>query len=205
MRRFQRLPAPQFLTERWEQWGREWEQRRRENASAAFHWHRLDDEAVNDKLLGPLMAQVQDHCSFCDNFPVCPPSKDTIDHFRPKTLFPLLAYNWENLYYCCDFCQTKGNFFHDDLLQPDSPEYTFERFFLWDFTTGEILVNPLASPEDKRRAECTRTNYRLNEKHPRFRRMARRRRGRFNDDPLDDFAYRDFVSAPTEVQANCGL
>src|SRR5262249_7037895 len=105
MRRFRRLERPDFLTDKWEQWGTQWEQRRKENPAASFHWHKVGNEPVNQKLLVTLKKQVQDHCSFCDIFPVSPPSNDTVEHFRPKTKYPKEAYKWENLYYCCDHCQ----------------------------------------------------------------------------------------------------
>ena len=74
MRRFQRAGEPEFLASVWEGWGLEWEQRHAANASTAFNWHQIEGERVNQKLLPLLKAQTQDHCSFCDNFPVSPPS-----------------------------------------------------------------------------------------------------------------------------------
>jgi hypothetical protein len=59
----------------------------------------IDAAKVNQKLLPLLKNQTQDHCSFCDAFPVDPPSIPTIEHFRPKTAFPKEAFKWENLYY----------------------------------------------------------------------------------------------------------
>ena len=193
MRKFQRLPSPAFLTQKWEQWGLEWEQRLNAGAGASFHWHELDREPVNHKLLPVLKEQVQDHCSFCDVFPVSPPSNPTIEHFRPKRRFPREAYRWENLYYCCDHCQQRGDDFDEAMLRPDGDDYSFERYFRWDFTTGTLEVNEQATPEDQNRAEKTRQAYRLNIGHPLLRRQASYRRSRMPDEPLDSFPYRDFV------------
>lgn len=193
MRKFQRLPSPAFLVERWEQWGLEWEKRLKAGAGAAFHWHEVDHEPVNHKLLPVLKKQVQDHCSFCGAFPVSPPSNPTIEHFRPKRRFPLEAYKWENLYYCCDHCQQKGEDFDEALLRPDADDYSFEKFFRWDFTTGTLEVNEQASLQDQNRAEKTRQAYRLNIDHPRHRRLEAYKRSRMPELPLDLFAYRDFV------------
>lgn len=196
MRRFLRVPAPEFLAERWEQWGREWEERRAADSRASFHWHEVGGEPVNRKLLPALKAQVQDHCSFCDNF-VRPTSPDTIEHFRPKTRFPREAYKWENLYYCCASCQAgKGDGYDEALLRPDAEDYAFKRYFWSDHTTGELKVNDQASPKDQHRAEVTIDLYRLNSGHPRFRKLAARRRSQAPNDPLDDFPYRDFVRSP---------
>lgn len=191
MRKFTRLPAPEFLAARWERWGVEWEERQR--AGGSFHWHVVDKEPVNQKLLPALKAQTQDHCSFCDNYPINPPSPDTIEHFRPKSRFPREAYQWSNLYYCCGCCQQKGDEFDEALLRPDAQDFDFDRFFRWEFSRGELLVNELASPEDQQRAEVTIRLYRLNEGHPFLRRRAQHQRAKEPDAPLDDFAYRGFL------------
>jgi uncharacterized protein (TIGR02646 family) len=193
MRKFKRKPEPPFLTVNWENWGIEWEKRRLENPNTVFHWHVIDGEIVNQKLLPLLKAQTQDHCSFCDAFPVNSASVDTIEHFRPKSEFPREAYKWVNLYYCCTHCQQKGANFDQALLSPDAIDYQFDRYFRWDFTTGELLVNEQAALEDQTRACITITFYKLNINHPKWRKRELRKRWQGENDPLDDFAYRDFV------------
>lgn len=194
MRKFQRLPEPDFLAAKWEKWGIEWEQRRQANPKAQFHWHQIDSQPVNHKLLPLLKAQTQDHCSFCDFFPVSPPSIDTIEHFRPKAHYPREAYRWFNLYFCCMYCQQKRDGFEESALQPDAEDFEFERYFRWDHTLGKIEVNDRASAEDQSRAEATIKLYRLNEGHPSVRRRALRDRARGKDEPLDDFPYRGFIT-----------
>src|SRR5688572_26274865 len=105
MRKFQRGHEPDFLTARWEAWGLAWEERHTANTKAVFHWHEIEGQRVNLLLMPFLKNQTQDHCSFCDCFPVAPPSIDTIEHFRPKTQFHKEAYKWTNLYFCCAHCQ----------------------------------------------------------------------------------------------------
>lgn len=137
MRRFQRAAEPDFLLGVWETWGLEWEQRHAANPGAAFNWRKIGGERVNQKLLPHLKAQTQDHCSFCDNFPVSPPSLDTIEHFRPKSLYPRDAYRWGNLYFCCMHCQQKSAEFAEAALHPDAIDYEFDRYFRWDHTLGD--------------------------------------------------------------------
>src|SRR5580658_691930 len=108
MRKFQRVNQPEFLAENWEAWGLEWEERRNANNAALFNWRQIDNVPVNHRLLPLLKGQTQNHCSFCDAFPVAPPSIETIEHFRPKTRYLRVAYQWENLYFCCTHCQQKG-------------------------------------------------------------------------------------------------
>jgi len=47
----------------------------------------------------------QAHCAFCDG-QIGAESRETVEHFRPKGLFPELAYAWDNLFPCCDLCQS---------------------------------------------------------------------------------------------------
>lgn len=195
MRKFNRVEPPPFLAEKWEEWGEDWKARREANSSATFHWHIIDGEPVNQKLLPTLKAQVQQHCSFCDAFPVSPPSVDTIEHFKPKAKFPLEAYKWENLYYCCCFCQSKSDHFEDGLLAPDSDEFEFDRFFRWDYTTGELRVNGTADDADQNRAEITIRIYKLNERHPSLRKRELLVRSTDPRRSLDDFAYRHYVGS----------
>jgi uncharacterized protein (TIGR02646 family) len=193
MRKFQRGPEPDFLRENWEEWGLSWERRKAANPGAQFHWRSHDGEPVNHKLLPPLKSQTQEHCSFCDGFPVCPPSIDTIEHFRPKNTFPREAYRWTNLYYCCMHCQQKNDEFNEHLLQPDTPDYEFDRYFRWDFTLGTIEVNELASQTEQLRAAATIKLYRLNENHPVQRKLLARRRIKLKDEPLDTLPYRHYL------------
>ncbi len=197
MRKFQRGEEPPFLAVKWQEWGEDWE--RRQAQRGTFHWHQHEGVAVNQLLLIPLKEQTQAHCSFCDAFPVSPPSLETVEHFKPKSRFPREAYHWPNLYFCCDFCQGKRDDFDELLLRPDAPDFDFHRYFIWEYTTGELLPNPQATEADRNRAEVTRRLYRLNEKHPSLRMRARRQRIKLQDEPLDELPYRGFVSNESYV------
>ena len=57
------------------------------------------------------------YCSYCQS-PAAACEHGRIDHFRPKSLFPSLAYDWKNYFYCCELCNhTKSD------KWPDSGEY----------------------------------------------------------------------------------
>lgn len=191
MRRFQRAEEPDFLAANWEAWGAEWE--KRSAAGTQFYWHRVGGEPVSRKLLPLLKEQTQDHCSFCDNYPVSPPSIDTIEHFRPKSRYPREAYRWANLYFCCMWCERKGEEFDEAALQPDSRDYQFDRYFRWDYRRGTIEANERSHPGDQHRARVTIALYRLNDGHPRLRKLCLRRRSKLKDEPLDEFPYRDYL------------
>lgn len=193
-----RSPAPEILAKKCDEWGQNWRHRHGENPNASFTWHKVNGEPLNQVLLPELKKQTQDHCSFCDNFPIAPASLETIEHFKPKSRFHLDAYRWSNLYFCCDGCQNdKGNDFDELLLRPDDDDYSFNRFFIWDYATGKIEINPGASEGDKRRAEITIRFYGLNDDHPRVRLRAQKIRMKdLNCEPvcpLDEHPYRDFI------------
>lgn len=198
MRKFQRLETPSVLSDNDNAaiWGRDWDARYRGNNAAVFHWHVVEGEKVNHLILPALKAQTQEHCSFCDSYPVAPPSIETIEHFKPKTRYPLEAYLWGNLYFCCQFCQQKGSHFDDALIQPDHVDYSFDDYFMWDFTTGEIKPNPTVTEFNQNRARVTIAAYHLNDGHPSLRKQWAFRWGKLKDtEPLDNVPYRSFVSS----------
>ncbi len=193
MRPFNRLDAPDFLTENWEKWGNEYAARKTANSSYSFNWKHHQGQPVNQRLLPDLRKQTQSHCSYCDAYPPNLPDK-TIDHFRPKgdARFYHLAYHWENLYFACGHCQkAKMERFDDALLRPDEAGYSFERYFIFNFSTGEVEINPAASGEEKLRAEATIRLFGFNEEGQPF---SRRREWKsfekqvFED--LNDYAFR---------------
>jgi uncharacterized protein (TIGR02646 family) len=197
MRKQLRAPAPKFLHDVWEPWGLEWEVKLRGEKPATWSWRQINGEKVHHQLLPILKTQAARHCSFCDAFPVSPPSNETIEHFRPKSRFPRQAWQWENLFFCCDFCQTKkGEKWEDGLLAPDAPDYEFADYFWPDATSGEILIRPDISPEKQAKAEITLRLYGLNRPgHCAQRLVAQERRSALPSWDIDRFPYRDFMNS----------
>ncbi len=91
------------------------------------------------------------------------------------------------------YCQQKRDDFDDALLRPDAADYEFDRYFRWDFTTGEMKINTLAPSEDQHRADVTIRLYRLNEGHPRLRKLALQSRPTDMAVVSDEFSYRHFA------------
>jgi uncharacterized protein (TIGR02646 family) len=148
-----------------------------------------------------LKALTQNHCSFCDAFPVSPPGVDTIEHFRPKAEYPSDAFRWSNLYFCCPHCQQKEGAFDETILSPDADDYEFDKYFRWDHTLGTLEINETAEIGDRARAERTRCYFRLNVDHPTWRKIWLIRRAKHRDDPPDEFPYRDFIDSPLKAPA----
>lgn len=194
MKHFDRLPAPDFLLQNADQWNHQWAALKANRIGASFQWYKHDRQPVNQKI-GPILSlQTQDHCSYCDAFPMGL-ADNTIDHFRPKgnPSFYHLAYVWENLFWTCADCQkAKGEQFEDSLLRPDSPAYTFQRFFIYNFSTHEIDPNPTSTIEDQLRAEVTINIFKIREpSRIAARRMAWERwHSPLNEGNVDDFPFR---------------
>lgn len=197
MRKQTRPPIPAILLKYGERWTRQWVELRAKNARASFHWYQSEGQTAREWLLPSLKEMTQAHCAFCDCFPLDDRSKEPIEHFKPKgdPRFYGQAYAWDNLYYCCDFCQgTKGERWDERLLRPDDAAYAFDRYFQFDYTTGDISPNCRASPEDQARAVATIELYGLNlpEKR-RSRCLELRRWQRSSQQVLNEWAYRDYL------------
>lgn len=164
MRASKRPDCPDWLNENWEAWGREYACRLAENSQYRFQWKQFEGERVNRRLMPLLQQMTDEHCAYCDWYPTDVGTDRTIDHFRPKAQFPVEAYHWPNLYLCCRTCQEKDDHsFSDDLLRPDEAEFSFDRFFIYNYRNGELQSNPEASNDDQCRADLTITHFKLNE------------------------------------------
>jgi uncharacterized protein (TIGR02646 family) len=160
-----RPSSPDFLNEKWEEWGKAFENQRNKNPNFVFQWKTYQKETINKILLPLLQTMTAEHCAYCDGYPFGM-SRETIDHFRPKSKFPLLAYQWENLFLCCDRCQTiKGEQFDILLLKPDEEDYFFENYFIINYKEGSISPNPMVNNEAQIRAKKTIELLKLNDKN----------------------------------------
>ncbi|MCU0424153.1 MAG: TIGR02646 family protein [Candidatus Kapabacteria bacterium] len=158
MKRLYRPEAPKFLVENAEQWGKEFAAKRAANPNGEFQWKQVDKQKVNVVLREVLLEKMtQYHCSYCDGGYILGAAADeTIDHFRPKFSFPNLVYQWENLFVCCNVCQKhKLEKFDELLLKPDAEDFSTLRYFILNYESGAIDINPAASEADKSRAEAT--------------------------------------------------
>jgi uncharacterized protein (TIGR02646 family) len=197
MRNFLRGNSPAFLRRKWRTWGIRYDTNKRRNLGFVFQWATYNGRKVNTLLKPHLAEQTDGHCSFCDNFPIRS-REDSIDHFKPKSRpsYYLLAYQWENLYYCCQNCQQyKREQFNQYLLRPDAVYYSFEHYFIYSFNTNEIEPNPALTNNDRRKAETTISILGLNDEgHIAARRISLERYyGQINlgiEIFINDFPYR---------------
>lgn len=193
MHPFKRKPAPDFLFANWVEWSEEYANRKIANASAKFSWYKSGYQEINKLLLPDLQEQTQYHCSYCDR-DLLFLGDDTIDHFKPKgdSRFYRLAFQWENLFFCCWHCQkAKGEKYHEFLLRPDEPGFSFPKYFDYLALAGELRPNPMATEEEKKRAAITIEYFGMNEKGmPEARKREWQRFLNSKSPVLNDFGFR---------------
>ncbi|MFK5923791.1 MAG: TIGR02646 family protein [Verrucomicrobiota bacterium] len=72
---------------------------------------RIDYRKLRSNLTDPLFDLFNGKCAYCEQKLTKKDSK-VINHFRPVSLYPWLAYSWENLYLSCSRCsESKGQKF----------------------------------------------------------------------------------------------
>jgi uncharacterized protein (TIGR02646 family) len=157
MKRFTRLEEPQIIQDHGAVIGQNYAQRRLINPNYSFSWPQINNQRINHSILPVLREQTNNHCSYCDKFPLHK-GDNTIDHFKPKTnsLYYLFVCQWENLYLACKHCQdSKGTKYDDLLLRPDDPNFDFSNYFVYNYSDHTIEANPSANDGDQQRAQIT--------------------------------------------------
>ena len=192
MMKTQRPAAPQWLLENYQRWGQRYVQRLASNPRARFTWPQLNNKTIDHRLMSLLRQMTNDHCSFCDVFQMVAEIRGTMEHFKPKAKYPSEAYQWENLFLCCDKCQNaKLELFDPDLLKPDEADYDFSRYFIFNFSSGRLVPNPTAALLDQQRAIITLTIYGLNDgERPQARKRVFASYCQSANPALNDFSYR---------------
>lgn len=190
MLKLTRPVEPDCLRDNAPTWTETYISKRRANPKARFNW---PDGTCYQHTRKTLLDMTQQHCAFCDG-PFAESPK-TIEHFRPKSRFPELAFAWSNLFPCCYACQSsKQEKFNECLLKPDDEDYRFDRYFLVKYETGEIEVSPLLGPQERERAAITLEIYGLNTPERKNARVRELRYFQLEENPvIDDFNYRFFL------------
>jgi uncharacterized protein (TIGR02646 family) len=199
MRKQQRPQVPVYLQLKGDRWARGWDRRLGQSKvagrSVKFSWPKFQKQSVRLLLVESLRLMNNGRCSFCDYGPLAPCSNEPIEHFKPKSSFPLSAFAWDNLYLCCEKCQNcKNEEFHSLLLQPDQPSYVFVDYFFFDFTNGAMIPSPFANPAQIESAEITIKMYGLNRPERCRERLTELRRWQKSKDrDINNYSYGDFI------------
>ena len=163
MRHFTRLAAPPSLTEAAPDATRSYMERKATDLGASFFWPTRNGVSIYKAVRAAAGAQTDEHCSYCDGFPLNVTGRPELDHFKPRDAAPELAYEWTNLYLCCSACNgEKLKRWDAALLRPDASDYSFGAYFRFDTITGALAPHPGASQEDQHRASRTIDLFGLN-------------------------------------------
>ncbi|MFA7239591.1 MAG: hypothetical protein WC091_05710 [Sulfuricellaceae bacterium] len=192
MHKMKRPAQPDCLNANWPDWTEDFVTARKLDPKHPFGWR---SPACYQEIRRQLSVMTQAHCAFCDGA-IGVESRETVEHFRPKSTFPDLAYEWNNLFPCCDLCQSnKLEKFDPALLKPDELEYAFDNYFVANFSTGEIEPSPHTDANARRQADVTIRLYGLN--LPARKKARKREWEAYQRDAqaaLDDYNYRFFLA-----------
>ncbi len=154
-----KVAKPDCLEKKAEDWTNNYIEKRKTNSNY-WNWHQYKKEKV-EHILTPILSDMSNfYCSYCGIRPLRKNEiRPTIDHFKPKSKFPELAFEWTNLFIACDSCQAiKGNKFPNiEPLKPDSCHYHFDYWFEidWSIKKNHIIPNKDRSDTEKEIAQKT--------------------------------------------------
>ncbi len=136
---------PDCLERNAEAWTNHYIKQRKSNNNY-WNWHTDNYERV-ERILTPILSNISNfHCSYCGIYPLKQNvGGRSIDHFKPKSEFPELAFEWTNLFIACPDCQNiKGNNYPLEIepLKPDSCHYHFDYWFEIDWTINKNYIIP---------------------------------------------------------------
>ncbi len=126
----------------------------------------------------------------------------TVDHFRPLSRFPKLAYEWSNWAFSCRRCNVenkKDNWPHLGYVDPAAAEVAEcpDRYFDYDAATGEIIPKPGLTGDARQRAWQTIKDLGLNKldvMYDRFHLMTDFAKGLLSLAPVDRPAFADYFT-----------
>lgn len=194
MQECSRGAVPEQLAVHGPEIGAEYARRRRADPKYRFQWR----PRLYEISRAALAEMTRQHCSYCDGYPLNATGKEEIDHFCPKTReeFYELVCAWENLFLICTSCNgAKRDQWDPSLLRPDDPEYMFDRYFLFNFETGELKPAPGLGAAERHRAQRTIEILDLNRSGTCRARLSTIKAilRRESDDELEDLPYRFLV------------
>ena len=113
-------------------------------SSLDFLWGTHSKKLNSFHIVKALKKISKEHCFYCDYRLMKGVNEPEIDHFCPKTIYPLKAYYYPNLFLCCRACNKfkSSHYRRNYLLKFDDPNYNFDDYYYFDFSTDKIKVRP---------------------------------------------------------------
>lgn len=140
MRSVERLPRPDSLKKNAEQWTNEL----LDEIKARKSYVKVDEIFKNryrqEDIKNTLEKMYNRHCCYCESL-IGTSSYGRIEHLRPKSLpqFYQYTYDWDNLHWCCEICNTSYKRAKWDFQFPilDPSKDDTDRFLHLNLVTGE--------------------------------------------------------------------
>lgn len=111
-------------------------------------------------------------CAYCEE--LC---RGEVEHFRPKSRFPQLVYEWSNWVFACHDCNhlKSDNWPSGGYIDPcaKSNPARPDNYFDFDTLTGEVIPKSGLTPTRLRKARQMIDDLRLNESHHLKKRLER--------------------------------
>ena len=112
-------------------------------------------------------------CGYCEEI-----ERGEVDHFRPKSKFPELVYEWSNWVFACNACNSifkKDKWPKDGYVDPcaTSIQERPENYFQFDLHTGELIPRSGLRGKRLKMARQTIGDINLNEQFHLKKRIAR--------------------------------
>jgi len=148
----ERQPEPSDFDANVRQKGLKWLQKCEDNQKWDSHtyWHRASED---------LYHAYQGICAYLAIYFERVTGADSVDHFRPKTVYPELAYEWSNYRLSSRLVNSRKREF-EDVLDP----FTIETgWFYLDFLSGEVYANPDLSEDIRQKIDRTINRLKLND------------------------------------------
>lgn len=101
MRHIDRLPVPEILSEKQEEWQHKYDEKRRSNP----HCRPDSSKYAHKSIIEQLWSMSSGKCFYCETKLSGEPKE--VDHFVEVACDPSKAYEWDNLYLSCSNCNNK--------------------------------------------------------------------------------------------------
>ncbi len=140
MRKVERLPQPESLKNHSARWTKELMDEINKQGTYAKVADSFKTKYRQDDVKETLEKMYNQHCCYCESV-VGTSSYGRIEHLRPKSLpqFYQYAFEWDNLHWCCEVCNTsykKANWdFENPILDPAKDD--IDKFLKLNLTTGK--------------------------------------------------------------------
>lgn len=142
MRTVKRLPEPDSLKNHAEQWTKELLDEIKAKGSYSKVHDSFKDKYRQKDIKDTLEKMYHKHCCYCESV-IGASSYGRIEHLRPKSLpqFYHLTFDWKNLHWCCEICNTGYKKAKWDFQNPilDPSEDDIDSFLKLNLTTGEYV------------------------------------------------------------------